>query len=282
MDLQKFRKVTPLKPAAAWIGGKSQLAERIIARIERIPHRAYVEPFVGMGGIFLRRRLAPAAEVINDLSGDVANFFRILQHHYVPFMDLLRYRFTSREEFGRLLAQDPETLTDLHRAVRFLYLQRASFGGKVAGRTFGVSPQLPGRFDVTKLEPRLAEIAERLAAVVIENLPYADLILAYDRPGTLFYLDPPYWGAEGYYGKGMFGRGDFAALAEQLAGLKGVFVLSINDTAEIRKIFGSFDLEEVDLTYTIDGNDNAKVARELIVTQKDLPMRPEPQPLLFD
>lgn len=76
----------------------------------------------------------------------------------------------------------------------------------MTGRTFGVSPAMPARFDVTKLEAMLAEVHERLAGVVIERLPWDRLIARYDRPETLFYLDPPYWGNEADYGAGVFGR----------------------------------------------------------------------------
>jgi DNA adenine methylase len=48
-----------------------------------------------MGGVFFRRDQRPS-EVINDWSEDVATFFRILQRHYVPFMDMLRWQVTSR------------------------------------------------------------------------------------------------------------------------------------------------------------------------------------------
>jgi len=132
-----YRQIAPVKPAAAYIGGKRQLAETIVKCIERIPHETYAEPFVGMGGVFLRRRKVPKGEIINDRSGDVATFFRILQRHYNPFMDMLRWQFTGRAEFERLLVSNPTTLTDLERAARFLYLQRTAFGGKVAGRNFG-------------------------------------------------------------------------------------------------------------------------------------------------
>ncbi len=264
-----MRPVAPVRPVAPWMGGKKQLAERLIERIDAIPHETYAEPFVGMGGVFLRRRRAPKAEVINDWSGDVANFFRILQRHYVPFMDLLKFQFTSRREFDRLLKIDPTTLTDLERAVRFLYLQRLAFGGRVRGQNFGVSAGYGGRFDVTSLGPMLADLNERLGGVVIENLPYADFIARYDAPGTLFYLDPPYWGCENDYGKDMFGRGDFARLAQQLADIKGRFLLSLNDTPEVRACFSVFDIEAVDLTYTI-GASAPKEVGEVIIRSKGL------------
>ena len=47
--------VQPVSPAAPYLGGKRNLARRIVAMLRDIPHRTYVEPFVGMGGIFLRR-----------------------------------------------------------------------------------------------------------------------------------------------------------------------------------------------------------------------------------
>jgi DNA adenine methylase len=194
-------------PVAPYIGGKRRLASLIIERLATIPHETYVEPFVGMGGVFLRRPFRARGEVINDLSRDVATLFRILQRHYVPFMEMLRSQITSRAEFQRLVTVEAASLTDLERAARFLYLQRTAFGGKVAGRHFGVSPATPARFDVTKLAAILEAAHERLASVVIECLPYQELLPRYDRAGTLFYLDPPYWGVEGDYGAGVEAAG---------------------------------------------------------------------------
>jgi DNA adenine methylase len=138
-----------------------------------------------MGGVFLRREAAPPCEVINDINGDVACFYRILQRHYEPFMDMLKWRLTSREAFERLTATPPETLTDLERAARFLHLQRMGFGGKVAGRSFGIS-HTPGRFDVTKRASVLEALHERLAGVTIERLPWRDMIERWDKPVVLF------------------------------------------------------------------------------------------------
>ncbi|MGM4981860.1 DNA adenine methylase [Rhizobium sp. 11_C7_N12_5] len=260
-----YKDVPNTQPPAAWIGGKRTLAPQLVGMIAGIPHRTYAEPFVGMGGVFFRRRQAPAAEVVNDRNGEVVNLFRILQRHYPQFMDTLKFQITSRREFERLKACDPETLTDLERAARFIYLQKLSFGGKVAGRTFGVQHKGGARFNLTRLAPLLEEVHERLAGVVIENLDWMDFIDRYDRPETLFYLDPPYFGSEGDYGKALFGREQFALMAERLGRLKGRFIMSINDVLEIRALFKAFPMRGVDLTYSVGGGVGTP-ASELIIS----------------
>ncbi|MBT9291874.1 DNA adenine methylase [Prosthecodimorpha staleyi] len=256
---------TRARPAAGYVGGKKQLAGRLAKRIAAIDHEVYAEAFVGMGGVFFRRSAPAKVEVINDRSRDVATFFRILQNHYQAFMDMLRWQLTSRDEFERLNGMDPERLTDLQRAARFLYLQRLSFGGKVAGRTFGVDPRGPGRFNVDRLAPLLAEAHERLAGVWIECLDWPDFLARWDRPQTLFFLDPPYYGTEHYYGRGLFERSDYDRLSAALKGLRGSFVLTLNDHPEVRRIFRGFRMETAAVTYTI-GSGNTTRAGELIIS----------------
>lgn len=257
--------VAPVHPVAPYIGGKRRLARRLVEMIAAVPHKTYAEPFVGMGGVFFRRTARPPAEVINDRNGEVANLFRILQRHLPQFMDTLRFQITGRREFDRLKASDPSTLTDLERAGRFLYLQRTAFGGKVNGQHFGVDPRSAGGFNLTRLEPLLNDVHERLAGVVIENLDWPAFLERYDRPETLFYLDPPYWGSETDYGRELFGRDQFAALAQQLAGLKGRFILSINDVPEIREMFAGFQMQEAELLYSVGGGKGTP-AQELVIT----------------
>jgi DNA adenine methylase len=260
--------IDPTLPVAPWLGGKRNLARRICALIDATTCATYCEPFVGMGGIFLRRSQRPRAEVINDFGRDVANLFRLLQRHYPQFLEVLRFQLTTRTEFNRLVDTNPETLTDLERAARFLYLQRTAFGGKVSGRNFGVSKDRPARFNLTTLEPMLEELHSRLSGVVIECLDWSDCLRRYDGPGTLFYLDPPYWGCETDYGKAMFSQDDFARMAAQLAGLTGRFILSINDVPQIREIFAGFQIEAVTTTYSIGSRQSSSVSRpELIISR---------------
>ena len=99
----------------------------------------------------------------------------------------------------------------------------------------------------------------------MRRLSWADFIRRYDREGMLFYLDPPYWGNEIDYGKDVFSRDDFAAMAEQLAGIKGRFILSLNDRPEVRECFGRFKFEQVDCTYSVKGG-KGKAVKELLIS----------------
>ncbi|WP_242115361.1 DNA adenine methylase [Sphingomonas lacusdianchii] len=239
-------------PPAPYLGGKRNLAKRLCTIIETIPHKAYIEPFVGMGGIFLRRARPAPIEVINDLSGDVANLFRIVRRHYEPFVDEMAFLFAGRADSDRMRAVDPATLTDIERAVQFLYLQRLSFGGKVVGRTFGVKRAGASRFNQARLRADLRRLSGRLAPVTIEQLDAVELIGRYDSRDALFYLDPPYHETTGY---GLdFGPDQYRALAERLDTIAGGFLMSINDTPLIREIFGRFAIEEVATTWTVSGH----------------------------
>jgi DNA adenine methylase len=264
----EMRTASAVRPLAGYVGGKKLLARHVIAEIERVPHQVYAEAFVGMGGVFFRRRTIPKVEVINDRSRDVATFFRVLQRHYQAFMDMLKWQVTSRAEFERLAGQDPDLLTDLERSARFIYLQRLAFGGKVMSRSFGIDTAGPARFDITKLGLMLEAAHERLAGVWIECLPWAPFLARWDRPGTLFYLDPPYWGSEHYYGRGLFEREEFEALSGALKGLRGRFVMTLNDVPEVRQLFRWAKVKGVPVTYTLPGTARPRAARELIIVPR--------------
>ncbi len=257
--------ITAAAPPAPYLGGKRNLAKRLCALIDATPHRAYVEPFVGMGGVFLRRPTPAPVEVINDLSGDVANLFRVVRRHYEPFVDELRWLIAGRAEFEHQRALNHRLMTDIERAVRFLYLQRLAFGGRVVGRTFGVRKDQSSVFNLAKLRAELKALRDRLAPVTIEQLDYADLVRRYDSRTTLFFLDPPYDETTGY---GLeFGHANYLAMAEQLAGIRGRFIMSINDTPFIRETFARFDIAEIDTTWSLStaAAGRAQKVTELII-----------------
>jgi len=85
----------------------------------------------------------------------------------------------------------------------------------------------------------------------------------YDRPSTIFYLDPPYWQTEGY---GVpFPLKQYQTMVILMRSMHGKAILSINDHPDIRRIFEGFKTRRVELNYTVGGGDKQKKAGELII-----------------
>ena len=154
-------------------------------------------------------------------------------------------------------------LTDIQRAARYYYLQRMCFGGRVRGRTFGAAPLSRPRINLLRMEEELSEVHLRLARVVIENLSWDKFLKTYDKSGTFFYLDPPYYKAP-HYCHNMYIE-DFVELASALSGLKSNFILSINDHEKMRLVFNKFIIKPVKLSYSVAKGETVK-ANELIIS----------------
>jgi len=236
-----------------YFGGKSRLAKTIISKFPE--HQCYVEVFAGAANVFFAKE-AKGTEVINDLDRDLITLYRTVKHHPEELHRQFKYSLVSRDEFKRLIKVDPDTLTDIQRAARYIYLQRMCFGGRSHGRTFGTSTTGLPRLNLFTLQKLLEEAWIRLAHVMIECLDFRVLIPRYDREHTLFFLDPPYWKINGYTHN--FVEQDFYDLAGVLAGIKGHFLMTINDTPEVRVIFKDFLIEEVQLKYSMSKKEGSR------------------------
>jgi DNA adenine methylase len=228
-----------------YVGGKNRLASRIIALLPE--HTAYVEPFAG-GAQVLFHKTPSKVEVLNDLNGEIVNFFRICQWHHDELIRYLHYCLMSRGLFRTLAATDPQSLTDVQRAGRFYYLQKNAFGGLVVNQNYHYTVAHRPNYSLTRIPEVIRKAHERLSGVQIECLPYEDVLKRYDRPATLFYLDPPYWNRKLY--RFNFGEEDFAALEERLQQIQGKFILSLNDCPEVRDLFRAFHIKEESMAYT--------------------------------
>lgn len=229
-----------------YLGGKTRLAKTIIARMP--VHTCYVEVFAGGAAVFFSKPPSET-EVLNDRDGDLVNMYRILKYHPEELYKQFKFELISRDEFERKKQVIPETLTDIQQAARYLYLQRLCYGGRMNGRTFGTHTQGASHLNILNMQSDLEAAWRRLSGVQVENLDFRDLIPRYDREYTFYYLDPPYWKMP-YY-KYNFARQDFEDLSAVLAGVKGKFLMSINDTPEIREIFGKFVIDEVKIVYSV-------------------------------
>jgi DNA adenine methylase len=103
----------------------------------------------------------------------------------------------------------------------------------------------------------------RLQGVQIESLPYEQVLERYDRPTTLFYLDPPYWQRKLY--KFNFSEQDFRDLEARLHNIRGRFVLSLDDHPEVRKLFGAWRLKRTEIAYTAQTRTGKRYGELLIL-----------------
>jgi DNA adenine methylase len=251
-----------------YIGGKNRLAKKIISMLPE--HIAYVEPFAG-GAQVLFHKQPSSVEVMNDLDFDVVNFFRVCQWHYEELVRYLRFCLASRKLHELHVKTDPSTLTDIQRAGRFFYLQKNSFGGLIVRQKFHYGVIQNPNYNPERIPEILEQTHRRLARVQIESLPYEQILEKYDRPTTLFYLDPPYWERKLY--KFNFSAQDFIDLESRLHNVKGRFILSLDDHPEVRKLFQQWHVERTELAYTAQTKTGKRYG-ELFITNF-LPPVPE-------
>lgn len=248
------------KPIIPWMGGKRRLLDPIMARMPE--HTCYVEVFAGGAAVFFAKHPSEV-EVLNDINGELVNLYRVVQHHLEEFVRQFKWALSSRQVFEWEKAKVPATLTDIQRAARFYYLQRQAFGGRVTGQTWGTATTAGSKLNLLRLEEELSQAHLRLSGVFIENLPWADLVEKYDRPHTLFYLDPPYWDTEGY---GVdFGLEEYSRMAGLARSIKGSMLISVNDHPAMRAAYDGLNMETLGIRYTVGGGGAADLTQELLI-----------------
>lgn len=240
------------------LGGKSRLRKIII---EKIPeHICYVEPFFGAGWVYFGKNKSKV-EVINDMDRELINLFRVMKEHPMEMERLVSYEVISRDKFNEYKELNLAYLTDIQRAIRFLYLVSNSFASR--GVSFGYTAV--GKPQQKIFIENILEIRERLKNTIIENKDVIDIIKRYDRETTFFFLDPPYINTAGYNER--FTIEEHKRLRDVLKHLKGKFLLTINDCEEARNIYKDFKFEEVGVGYSVARESNArKTYGELIIT----------------
>ena len=171
------------KPIVPWIGGKRKLADHILPLFPE--HQCYVEPFAGAAALFFLKEPSPV-EVINDINGELINLYRVIKHHLEELYRQFKWLLSSCQIWQWLQDTPVETLTDVQRAARFLYLQKLAFGGKVDGQTFGTATTSRPRFNIFRAllylpRPKRGRINE----CVLSSGTYARLLAR--RQGSIHY-----------------------------------------------------------------------------------------------
>jgi DNA adenine methylase len=196
-------KVQParLESSLKYHGGKSYLAPAILALMPP-SHGHYVEAYAGSLAVLLAKDPNGISEVVNDLNGDLTNFWRVLQQpksfeHFrrtVEAMPFSEHEWCdARDNLKRLRDADP-----VQRAVWFFVYCRQSYAGRMDDFTpltrnrtrRGMNAEASAWITAVA---GLAAVHARLRRVVIRNRTGVEVIRAEDGPETLHYDDPPYY-----------------------------------------------------------------------------------------
>ena len=272
------------KPFLKWVGGKRQLLADIAPLIPDQFSR-YIEPFVGGGAVFfhLSNHLTDSntPSLINDINPELVNCYQMVKTQTEALISLLKTHHHDKDYYLQIRNLDRQegglaTLSPLHRASRFLYLNRTGFNGMYRVNSKGLNNVPFGRYKNPSLvnEDVLRAAADALRFTAIHNKSF-EACLEEARAGDFVYLDPPYvpLNDTSYFTSYMtngFGMKDQTRLAELVRALdkRGVvFVASNACMPVVKELYDGFKLIEVKAKRAINANgQKRKAISELLIT----------------
>lgn len=167
-------------------------------------------------------------EVINDVNGELVNFYKVVQRDYVALEKEIKISLHSRELHRQASAvyNNPDLFGDVKRAWAVWVLAHMSFAAMLDG-SFGYdrSKNSTSKKIAHARESFSEELAIRLQDVQVECADAIRIIESRDSDSAFFYCDPPYFNSDcGHYDG--YSLSDFEVLLKTLSKAKGKFLLS--------------------------------------------------------
>lgn len=233
-------------------GSKWRIAKWIIERFP--PHHSYLEPFFGSGAVLFTKQRSNI-ETVNDLDGEVVNFFEWVRNDPEKLGAAIYYTPYAREVYDKAWADQYTETDSFKKAVNFSARMMMGHGFRTTGEKVGWKNDVQGReaaYAATywcKMPEVIREAAERLRGVQIENRPAVDLIRRFNFPNVLIYADPPYLLStrHGKQYRHEMTEADHAELLDVLKAHRGPVLLSGYDSPLYNSALKDWRREEIEV-----------------------------------
>ena len=196
-DIAKLLEEKP-KPFVKWVGGKRQLLKQFRDLGLYPPENfdpitnTFFEPFVGGGAVFFD--LLPETAYLSDLNNELVVTYNVIKNDVENLIKSLKKHKLDKEYFLKIRAQNPEKLSDLNIASRFIYLNRTCFNGMYRVNSKGGFNVPFGKYTNPLIcdEVNLRKASKALKNVEIKKQDYKE-VLKKAKKGDFVYFDPPYY-----------------------------------------------------------------------------------------
>lgn len=225
------------------------------------PHHLYNEPYAG-GAALLFAKEPVEINVINDLNGEIVNFYRTAVSDFPALYKEIRKTLHSREQMNvaKFIYNHPDYFSNVQRAWAVWAMSKLCFSSDFTG-SFSLSrtgkSQRALRIQKGK-ENFTVELKALLEKCTIEQDDAINVIRQYDNPDAFHYLAPPYVNCNmGHYEK-MFGEENLRELLHVISRVEGKFMLTTYPNEMIRHYAETNDwtIHKIDRTVS-----SAKVKR---------------------
>lgn len=273
-----------MKPIIKWLGGKTQLLNKIKERLPK-EFNTYYEPFAG--GLAVLLDLNPTDFTINDINPELFNMYTQIRDHVedvIEFLTILDKQHESwsepKEYFYMVRGNFNECLgvKSAKQAARFIYLNKHCFNGLYRVNSKGeFNVPFNGKLSGRSFYPdQLRELSSILKNARILNTDF-EAAVKDASVGDFVFFDSPYAPITATsftdYNKEGFSYEDHVRLAKVFKELtnRGCYCMLTNhDTPLIRELYKDYKIEVVDVRRSINRKGDGRTGKEVIITNYDV------------
>lgn len=212
-----------MKTPITYYGGKQMLLKHILPLIPT--HKLYCEPFFG-GGAVLFAKPPSDTEVVNDINGELVNFYKVVKTQFAELQKEIQATPHSRELYkeAMIVYSNPQLFSAVKRAWAVWVTTNQGFASMIGSWGFGKDDSKEASLK-NKRENFQKPIADRLSKVQLEHNDAIKVLNRCDTKDAFAYCDPPYIGSDMGHYKG-YTEEEYKNLLDALAKFKGKFLLS--------------------------------------------------------